>query len=202
MNRLLRIASRMAILAIAPGLLAASLAQADSPLLNADCLEDISLCTGEGTALEPGQVRIRPVSAIEGPGDGPLRLTNRDLGLSTDELAEKHAPVEVARAEGAEAAADDGAAAEPVAEAPAQDEAPEADTPSAGAPVPTQASDGEADARTEAVPVVAPSEFVADEDGEALIRQELDFTGCMERSIRAGNAFGESQRVCGAVFPD
>jgi hypothetical protein len=184
MHRLARAAS----IAALSGFLAIGLAHAEAPLLNADCVDDISLCTGDGGGLEPGQVRVRPVSAIDGPDDGPLLLTNRDLGLSTEELADKSAPAEVVEMAAVKDTAE--APVEPAAEAPTSGEThPEAAEP----PV------GQAEAPA---PVPTASEFTADESGIAQIDERLDFSGCMERSIRAGNEFAESQRVCAAVFPE
>jgi hypothetical protein len=181
---------RIAPLAIAAFMLASgasSVAWAESPVLTADCLNDLSACKEGGSALQPGEVRVRAVSSIG--SDGTLLLTNRDLGLSSEELADKSAPeqpVEVARLEDS---ADESEAAPEAAEAATPGE--QVDEPLDGA--------GEAVAPA---PVVTSSEFTADESGVAEIEDPLDFDGCMERSIRAGNAFGESQRVCAAVFPE
>ncbi|MGH0033495.1 MAG: hypothetical protein ACQGVK_00565 [Myxococcota bacterium] len=190
MHRLIRFAS----VAMVSGLLGAGLAQAETPLLNEACLEDMAACGGAQSGLEPGEVRVRPISAIKASDDGPLLLTNRDLGLSDDELAHKAAeaePVELARVEDA--------AEETAPEAPAEAPVEEA----AAEPTPGEAVEAPADEEIAApLPVVATSEFSTDESGVAQIDDSLDFDGCMELSIRGGNAFDESRRVCAVVFPE
>jgi len=164
-------------IALAGSLLFALAAGADSPVLSNRCVDDPSLCSGDAL-VEPGSVRVRSVSAIDRADGAPIVLTNRDLDLPTDELAER--TVEAA----------------PVAVAVA----PKSDAPEASAPETAGSAQAEPQAAVEAASAGG-SEFTTDEHAAGRIEHGLDFASCVELSIRAGNAFDESRRVCSAVFP-
>lgn len=195
-----RLTHRASIALAVLSFITAGVASAEAPLLDNRCVQNPALCSDEA-GLAPGEVRVRSISAIASADGGPLLLTNRDLGISSDELTARVEESEPA-AEPVEMAAvvEETEAAEPT---EAADETPseeaEAAPEAAGEPVDEEPEE----AAAEPVPVVA-SEFSTDEDavGEIEPEPEMGFEDCMESSIRGGNDFGESRRVCAVVFPE
>lgn len=206
------------------GALALPTASSAEIVLSADCLDSGVDCSRDREAPAPltQMAATETAPVIRQVADVPLVLGNDDLALSTDELdrKERGEAIETAAAEptldGAAEPADEIAPApwdEPVAEEgevwssteePVVAEAePEGAAVAEAEPVDTAVED----AAAEELPVVATDpvadEPVAEEPAvDEAASHPTDFGGCMEQSIRRGNAFGESQRVCRAVFPE
>jgi hypothetical protein len=115
----------------------------------------------------------------EATAEAPMLLTNDHVGLSRGELAGEGA------AEGAEGVEGAGEAATSSVTATGEPEVWAFDEP----------GEEPAPAGEEEPPVLAGAAAGAAPEGPA-----VDYRGCMERSIRVGNGFDESHRVCEAVF--